>query len=402
MAARAPGPWLALALALALAPALSAQVDDARLAAEIAAPERWQRREVGDGVWLWQRRFDVLFAGPQSLTVLDVRLDGGRTRLDVAAPGRLTPTSAMGTAAGALAAINGGFFERDGSARGLLRLDGVLRSPARAGQASVGIAADGRLSLVSRPAGDWPEVHDALGAGPMLLRGGRIVDHGERQRDVRHPRSAIGTTADGRLLWLAVDGRTPPAAGMSFEQTARVLQALGCSDALNLDGGGSTTLWVAGLGVCNFPCDDGVYDHAGERAVANALLLHAAAVVVADDDDAELAGDAWRQHRGRAMGHGPDVAVVAAAGPEHRAVFVVALPFAGRWRASAWLPEGTDAGPWHVTLGDRAEVTRQGEAGVWSAIDEFEAAPDRAVQVVVRGAEGAPLVVDALRFAQVR
>lgn len=386
----------------ALAPALAAQGDEAQLAAEIAAPERWQRREVGDGVWLKQRRFDALFAGPQSLTVLDVRLDGGRTRLDVAAPGRLTPTSAMGTAAGALAAINGGFFERDGTARGLLRLDGVLQSPARAGQASVGIAADGRLSLVPRPAGDWPEVHDALGAGPMLLRGGKIVDHGERQRDVRHPRSAIGTTADGRLLCLAVDGRTPPAAGMSFEETARVLQALGCRDALNLDGGGSTTLWVAGLGVCNFPCDDRVYDRAGERAVANALLLHAAAVVVVDDDDAELLGDGWRQQRDRAMGHGPDVAVVTAARSEHRAVFVVGLPFAGRWRAAAWLPGGVDAGPWHVTLGDRPEVTRQGEVGSWGAIDEFEAPADRSVRVVVRGATGASLVVDAVRFVQVR
>ncbi|MGB3965414.1 MAG: phosphodiester glycosidase family protein, partial [Planctomycetota bacterium] len=214
-----------------------------------------------------------LFGAPQSLTVLDVRPEAAR--FDVVAPERRTRTSAIAIAAGALAAINGGFFaiETTGKSLGLLRLDNALVVPANADQASVGIARDRRLHLATRPAGDWPEMFEALGAGPMLLAGGEVVDHGERGRTRRHPRSAVGLRADGSVVLLAIDGRTGMATGTTFEETAHVLQELGCVDAVNLDGGGSTTLWVAGLGVQNFPCDNKRYDHDGERAVANALLL---------------------------------------------------------------------------------------------------------------------------------
>ena len=69
------------------------------------------------------------------------------------------------------------------------------------------------------------------------------------------------------------------------------MAALAYTRALNLDGGGSSTLWVRGESAGGFvscPCDNKTFDHQGERAVANALLGEAADVVVGDDGEATL------------------------------------------------------------------------------------------------------------------
>ena len=83
----------------------------------------------------------------------------------------------------------------------------------------------------------------------------------------RHPRTAAGWTKDGRLLLLVVDGRSKASRGATLAETAQLLLDHGAEEALNLDGGGSTTLWVAGVRV-NQPSDV-----KGERQVASILAL---------------------------------------------------------------------------------------------------------------------------------
>ena len=111
----------------------------------------------------------------------------------------------------------------------------------------------------------------ALGGGPVLVRNGKeeawpskkgIADYVQP----RHPRTAIGFNA--RYLYLvAVDGRQPElSVGMSLVELASLLKQIGCTDALNLDGGGSTTFWLNGK-VMNSPSDK------HERAIANALVI---------------------------------------------------------------------------------------------------------------------------------
>ena len=376
------------------ATSLCAQHERAHIA-ELAA---WQAQEVGVGVTLRQRWFERLFTGPQSLTVLEIQT-GPHVRFDLEAPGRRLRTSTIASAHGALAAINGGFFaiESTGLSIGLLRLDGALVVPADPDQGSVGLAADQRLHVATRPAGDWPEMREALGAGPMLLRNGAIVDHGEQRNARRHPRSAIGTQADGRVLWLAVDGRTTQATGMTFAETATVMQALGCTEALNLDGGGSTTLWVAGRGVCNFPCDNKRYDHAGERAVANALLLHAPAVVLVDDAAADLRGTGWQHHAAAAGVHGRGFASTTAT--DACAVFRAELPFAGRWRLLLQQPPA--AAPVRVEVyGATSPLQSPVGVGAWQRVGEVPAQAGLPTWVTLRATTG-ELVVDALRFEQI-
>jgi exopolysaccharide biosynthesis protein len=74
-------------------------------------------------------------------------------------------------------------------------------------------------------------------------------------------------TADA-VLFVAIDGRTDSAAGMSLVEAQQYLLRMGCIDAINMDGGGSTTLWTEDHGVVNHPSDK-----TGERPVANAVLV---------------------------------------------------------------------------------------------------------------------------------
>ena len=84
----------------------------------------------------------------------------------------------------------------------------------------------------------------------------------------RHPRTLIGTHQDGSLWLVTVDGRQPQlSAGMSLAELQAFAVRLGLNQALNLDGGGSTTMWVQGQ-VVNSPSDP-----AGPRKVSDALLI---------------------------------------------------------------------------------------------------------------------------------
>lgn len=121
----------------------------------------------------------------------------------------------------------------------------------------------------------WRQVEEAVAGGPWLVRNGRAVqveehDQGGFNRTTfterRHPRTAIGRTAQGEILWVTVDGRQPHSQGASLPELAQIMVRLGAVEAINLDGGGSTTLVVRNL-IVNSP-SDGV-----ERPVANMLML---------------------------------------------------------------------------------------------------------------------------------
>jgi len=112
----------------------------------------------------------------------------------------------------------------------------------------------------------------ALGGGPRLIASGRVQISSLEERfrpDVaqsRAPRTAVGVTASGSWLLVVVDGREVDAVGLSLEEMAEFLMERGVQDAMNFDGGGSSTLVVDGI-VLNHPTDG------QERPVANALGL---------------------------------------------------------------------------------------------------------------------------------
>ena len=94
---------------------------------------------------------------------------------------------------------------------------------------------------------------DILGAGPLLMRDGEVfipvneeVFYGTSIPQV-HPRTAAGTTPEGDLILLVVDGRQLISRGVDLPELADIMLQLGCEDAINLDGGGSSALVVNGL-----------------------------------------------------------------------------------------------------------------------------------------------------------
>lgn len=114
-------------------------------------------------------------------------------------------------------------------------------------------------------------VREAVGGIPVLVRDGRnaVAEAALSAAfaDELHPRTAVGWTADGALLLVVVDGRQPGhSEGMSLKELADLMIGLGAAAALNLDGGGSSTLVVRGS-VRNRPSGT------AERAVANALVV---------------------------------------------------------------------------------------------------------------------------------
>jgi exopolysaccharide biosynthesis protein len=111
----------------------------------------------------------------------------------------------------------------------------------------------------------------AVSGGPLLFFEGNPGPFGQFNNDVvlkRHPRTVIGETQNGEILFLAVDGRRPGhSLGLTIEELVEELKNYQVKNALNLDGGGSTTFYLQGQ-ILNIPAD-----LTGERKISTAILL---------------------------------------------------------------------------------------------------------------------------------
>lgn len=250
----------------------------------------WEKKKIKRGVW-WKRcEFKGnLFSSSQYVNIVEVK-NKGRRKFDLGFEKTvLKPTSEFGKEWGAVVALNGSFFDiKNGGSVDFMKADGEVinenrlrENGSRADhQKAAIILKKGRLDVAKWDGStDWEkhlEGEDVILSGPLLL-----IDATTEKIDstsfskTRHPRTAIAITKK-RTLLITVDGRDANAAGMSLFELASILKWLGAVDGINLDGGGSTTLWIYNQpenGVVNFPSDNKVWDHLGERKVANVLLL---------------------------------------------------------------------------------------------------------------------------------
>jgi exopolysaccharide biosynthesis protein len=114
---------------------------------------------------------------------------------------------------------------------------------------------------------------DVVAGVPQLIKNGKIDITWEQEKttksfvETRHPRTAVAKLKDGKFLMITVDGRTESSGGIGLQDLAEYLLSLGAVDAMNLDGGGSTTMFVDGK-VVNHPSDK-----EGERKVSDAILV---------------------------------------------------------------------------------------------------------------------------------
>jgi exopolysaccharide biosynthesis protein len=114
---------------------------------------------------------------------------------------------------------------------------------------------------------------DAIAGVPQLIKNSKIEITWEQEKsskafvETRHPRTAVAKLKDGKFLMMTVDGRSEASGGIGLEDLAKLLLEFGATDAMNLDGGGSTTMFLDGK-VVNQPSDK-----EGERRVSDAILV---------------------------------------------------------------------------------------------------------------------------------
>ncbi len=249
----------------------------------------WETKKISENIEVRQMRWPLLYGCAQTVTVAEITPKRGLA-FDIAVADGGATVGEMARRTKALAAINGSYFDihkrsaitylRQGrtiidtttTAELALRVTGAIRTHGR------------KLHIMP-----WNKAIEqryrcrhgsTLASGHLLLYRGKDVSLRSSNMGFivkKHPRTAIALTSRGTVLFVTVDGRHPGyAGGMNLIELRHFLQQLGCTDALNLDGGGSTTLWAKGYnanGIANYPCDNRKFDHDGERKVANAVVV---------------------------------------------------------------------------------------------------------------------------------
>jgi exopolysaccharide biosynthesis protein len=261
---------------------------------ELGSAER-----IADGVLLYGLTDETLLDPPGPVAVHALRVNPRIARLEVAladdrSPARET-VAAIAQRRGAIAAVNGGFFAlENGAPVAILKSRGRLIGGSSRARGAVAIMERGGSSLLlfdrvtvdrraasatyrprlgSRPV-DWSAAPDIVSGAGLLLRDGREMTEWADEalsaafETTRHPRTMIGADRNGEVWLITVDGRQPwLSLGMTFAELKRLARRIGLVSALNLDGGGSTTM-VVGQWIVNHPSDD-----TGPRTVSDAIVV---------------------------------------------------------------------------------------------------------------------------------
>jgi len=253
---------------------------------------KWNKEKINPGVFLKTFWFqNTLFNSNQFVSVLEIK-QKKKLEFDLGYDAKkLITTSDFGKQANAIAAINGTFFDiAKGGSVDHIKSDGLIINENRLGkngkraghQSSALVINKGRMSIAKWDGTpDWEKAlagEDIMVSGPLLImnQADEKLDPANAFNKTRHPRTAVAITKNKRVLLITVDGRNANSAGMSLFELTKLMRWLNADDAINLDGGGSTTLWInsyMGNGVVNYPTDNKKWDHEGQRKVANVILL---------------------------------------------------------------------------------------------------------------------------------
>lgn len=254
------------------------QKDDAQKVADA----NWQVAHLSDAVVWKYYHFNDLFSSNQFISVLQVNLEETGLKIDIPyVKSGFLKTSDAAINTRATAAINGSYFNTTkGGSTVFFKKNGEVINYTVDGftpyRENAGFAVDGdrQVSILKRPSSGWTasQATTLLASGPLLLDNKEIVKQVQQAFNTnRHPRTAVGITEDNKLIAVVVDGRSAQSNGMTIHELSVVMKALGCVDAMNLDGGGSSTMWVKNRGVVNHPSDNGKFDQEGERGVATVI-----------------------------------------------------------------------------------------------------------------------------------
>ncbi len=196
----------------------------------------------------------------------------------------LKTTSSIAKSKNAVAAINGGFFNMDsGGSVTYFEINDAVVNRTRDPNLKWGVTdslmngaiiISKKAKIIIQPANTEQFYESSKQESAVLITGPLLLLNSEKAAlankefvHKRHPRTCLCISKEA-LVFITIDGRNKEAEGMNLFEAQNFLLKLGCIDAINLDGGGSTTMWTKNKGVVNFPSDK-----SGERPVANALLI---------------------------------------------------------------------------------------------------------------------------------
>ncbi|MFC5284553.1 phosphodiester glycosidase family protein [Pedobacter alpinus] len=254
--------------------------------------KNWQTKRITKGVKSKTIHFNDcnFFKAKQHISIIEVS-PKSNSKFDLAyQPSELLILDTIAKRKQALAAINGTFFDiKNGGSVDYIESNDTVINQSRLGKNNVRaehqkgaiLFNNYKLSIAQwDKTENWEqkfEATDVMVTGPVLIiNQENVVIANDAFNLARAPRSAIGIKEDGTVLMVAIDGRMIEAEGVTIIELQQIMKWLGCSNAINLDGGGSTTLYVKHKKngqIINHPSDNKIFDNAGQRKVANAILL---------------------------------------------------------------------------------------------------------------------------------
>ncbi len=252
----------------------------------------WDNKELNEGIIHKSILKQELFNSKQTINVLEIDLRIMNLKPIVVFDGKkFIKPSTWGSKLNGMFAINGNFFDIDngGSVCYFKRNDTLINNSKpdpeellflpMLDEGAIAIDANESLHILKKPMAGWETVKNyntILSSGPLLIWQGNILEQDNIPFITdRHARSALGISKN-KLFLFVVDGYRQEASGMTIRELSLMMKSLGCNAAINLDGGGSSTLWVnvgESKGVLNYPSDNEIFDHEGERKVANSLVF---------------------------------------------------------------------------------------------------------------------------------
>lgn len=233
-------------------------------------------------------------------TISVIKYSPKRFKTTIFQPEKLTKLSATASALNADFGVNAGYWDvRIDKPSTFLKLDGKQISVTADFEKERvdGLVCIGKKKIVldhckaGEESAYAAKFDNILASGPVLIDEGKCVDHAAYTNGMvdtaggkpvgafytytqRHPRTAIGTDKRGNVYLIVVDGRSKGnAEGVTIEELTKVCAWLGLRDAINLDGGASSTMWSAKEGIVSYPCRNKKFDHAGERRVSSCLVV---------------------------------------------------------------------------------------------------------------------------------
>ncbi|MDA3862718.1 MAG: phosphodiester glycosidase family protein [Deltaproteobacteria bacterium] len=258
-----------------------AQAGEFELFIDFIQDDTFRDRELYEGILWRQKLYPSLFGYYQTVNILEIDLSNPSVELYPVRGDGCETVDSIGQRVGASAVINAGFYTFDGvcSPVSLVKIDNNILAYNGSPEGTFGLDSNSNPLIDTVGASDtWNQATDAIAGKYILLENGAIAAMDTSSFvTARHPRSAVGIKPNGEVVFLTFDGRTAAGGGVSLPDLAQYMIWLGCDDALNYDGGGSTSMWINSQpfgGIVSYPSDNSTADHYGARAVSTAWAVN--------------------------------------------------------------------------------------------------------------------------------